>query len=83
MKLKALLKFIGRTQRVCVLTMKPIEGSAAQLVDDFQRDLCCRIWDEYAKTRSNPEVLEIRCQGSEIIIHVLDHRFSLTESEKS
>lgn len=79
MKLKALLKYIGRMQRVCVLTMKPVKGSEAQLAGGFQRDLCCRIWDEYAKSRVNPEVLEIRCQGSEIIIHVLDHKFSLKE----
>lgn len=83
MKLKALLKYIGRTQRVCVLTMKPVKGSEEQFITDFHRDLCCRIWDEFAKSKVNPDVLEIRCQGSEIIIHVLDHKFSLTDDPTS
>lgn len=73
MKVKNLLALMKPGDRVCVLTYEPLNEKAAKM-SDFRRGSAGSVMAAITKDKKNPEVISIQCQGSELIIHVSDHK---------
>lgn len=79
MKVKNLLALMRPGDRVCVMTYEPLNETAAKM-SDFRRGSAGSVMAAITKEKKNPEVISIQCQGSELIIHVSDHKSEVMES---
>ena len=78
MKVKNLLSLMRKTDHVCVMSYEPLAGSAAKMTG-FERGSVSSVTAALTKSKSNPEVISIQCQGSEFIVHVTDHKSELMD----
>lgn len=78
MKVKNLLALMRKTDRVCVMQYAPLSGSAAKMTG-FERGSVSSVTAALTKSKSNPEVISIQCQGSELIVHTTDHKSELMD----
>ena len=74
MKIQMLLKQIRKRQRVAVLEMNRDTElqlpPGAMVIKASHRGSAEYMLDYFTTQKKNPDVLEIWCQGSELIIHV-------------
>lgn len=78
MKVKNLLAMMKPGDRVCVLSYEPLDGAAAKM-SDFRKGSAGSVMAAITKEKKNPEVISIQCQGSELIIHVSDHKSEIMD----
>lgn len=77
MKVKNVLQLMRATDRVCVMVYEP---KGVITVSDFHRGSVEAVRAKLTKAKSNPEVISIQCQGSEMILHVSDHKQEIMEN---
>lgn len=78
MKVKNLLSLMRKNDRVCVMQYEPLYEASAKMTG-FERGSVSSVTAALTKAKSNPEVISIQCQGSELIVHVTDHKSDLMD----